>query len=56
LSFDISSGKEQSVVIEGTGDVVISCQSWSPADIGLSSDNRHLGIAVRSIELLKEKA
>ena len=56
LSFDIPSGKEQAVVIKGTGDVVLSCQSWSPIDIGLSSDNRNLGIAVRSIELLKEKA
>lgn len=52
----IRSGKEQAVVIKGTGDVVLSCQSWSPIDIGLSSDNRNLGIAVRSIELLKEKA
>lgn len=55
LNFDIPSGKEQEVIIKGRGDVRLSCQSWSPADIGLSSDNRHLGIAVRSIELLTEK-
>jgi 2-polyprenyl-3-methyl-5-hydroxy-6-metoxy-1,4-benzoquinol methylase len=54
-SYDIPSSQEQEVIIEGAGDVSLNCQSWSPAAIGLSSDDRHLGIAVRSIELLQEK-